>query len=100
MTENYPNLQRVLIDCELANVTLAIENDKLVAYPAERITDDLVDRIREHKGAIKASLERSASSPDCRFCSGVTIPIRTFDGDENFECFLCGKCSGCRKAVQ
>lgn len=79
---------------------MQVRDGKLYANPAERITDELADMVRKHKEAIKASLERSASSPDCRFCSGVTIPIPTSDGYENFECFLCGKCSGCRRAVQ
>lgn len=97
MTKSYQILLRTFIDCELSGITLAVEEGKLVAFPVDRITDDLASRIRNNKDAIRVAVMRSSGLPPCRLCQGLTIPIPTFDGFENFECVHCGECSGCKR---
>ncbi len=98
MTENYRELFETFLLAESLGVELSVRDGKLYASPAERITAALADQVRAHKPRIKASLERSGDLPPCRFnCSASLVAIATFDGFENFECPVCGKCSGCRR---
>lgn len=95
MTENYRSLLEIFIECETQGIKLTIEDGKLAAYPSDRVTADLAERIRLDRDRVKAVLKRE--SPDCRLCSAATVAIPTFDKFENFECCRCGECSGCRK---
>jgi hypothetical protein len=96
MTENYRKLFETFMELEDLGVNLAIENSKLTAHPASRLTADLIDRIRDQRDTLFSIVARSEGLGRCS-CGDSLNAIPTCDGFENFECCRCGECSGCRK---
>lgn len=94
------NTLKVLSEIIQKGLSLRVLDGAILARPAELVTPEVGDAIRENKPALVAVLERSADLPKCSACGGDQVAVPTFDGYENFECVACDRCSGCRRASQ
>jgi hypothetical protein len=63
---------------------------------SESIPKEAIDLAKPHRDQLLSIVNRSTGLPPCSYCSGPLLAVPTLDGYENFECFTCGQCSGCR----
>ena len=83
-------LEDVLGRCRTAGIVLRVGQDsRILASPAERLTDSMRALIREHKPVLLAALANTGT--DCMSCANLRMRVEHHDGSRRRFWWRCEK---------